>query len=127
MVATMSNISSEYIQEKLLENFHKAVKNFYEKEQADYVKEFKAKIDSGEIDVDDYENKSDVALEIDSFLKNQPTRIKNFIEKYVHEINDNIFDSLKEKTITKEEAEISFNMLKHLLIAAKIYVESQKK
>jgi phage anti-repressor protein len=123
----MSNTSLEYLEEKILENFRKAVENFYKKEQLDYIKEFKSKIKHGEIDVDDYENELDVAREIDIFLKDQPIRINNFIKKYVQEINDNIFDSLKEKVITREEAEYSFNTLKHLLIAGKIYVESQKK
>ena len=120
------SVSPEYIQEKMFSSFSKAVKKFYEKEENDYIKEFKKKIDTGEIDADDYSNEEDVKEEVNSFLKNQPERVQKFVKDYVEEINNNIFDALKENYITKEEAEISFKMLKHFLIAAKIHVDSSE-
>lgn len=118
------SVSPEYIQEKMFANFSKAVKAFYEKEEEDYIKDFKDKVENGIIDTDDYESQKDIEIEVNSFLNKQPERIQNFIKNYVEELNNNIFDALKENYITQEEAEVSFKMLKHFLIAAKIHVDS---
>jgi gas vesicle protein len=118
------SLSPEYIQEKMFTDFSKAVKKFYEKEEDDYIKDFKEKMESGIINADDYESPRDLEPDINDFLKKQPERIETFIKNYVEELNNNIFDALKENYITQEEAEISFEMLKHFLIAAKIHVDS---
>lgn len=124
-----SHPSEEHIQEKVLANFQNAAKIFYEDLQDDFLKDIRAKLDDGTIQVDEDEIAElslKYAKEYESMLK-RTKKEEKFIKGYVNDTFDLVCDSLSEGLIEKEEAEIVFVTLKHILTAGKIETDKNTK
>lgn len=124
-----SHPSEEHIQEKVLANFQRAAKTFYEDLQDDFLKGIRTKLEDGTIEVEENEIAElslKYAKEYESMLKKSKKEEK-FIKDYVNDTFDIVCDSLSEGIIEKEEAEIVFVTLKYILTAGKIELDKNTK
>ena len=113
-------LSPEIIRERMFESFKKDVRAFYDERQERYFEQFEAKLLSGEIDVSSPNYKKIALREAEKFMATRPEELLKFIKNYVHFNFDIIADAVKEGIMDKETAEVSMEVLKHILIAGEL-------
>jgi hypothetical protein len=113
-------LSPEIIRERMFESFKKDVRAFYDERQERYFEQFEAKLLSGEIDVSDPNYKEIALREAEAFMATRPQELLEFIKKYVHFNFDIIADAVREGIMDKETAEVSMEVLKHILVAGEL-------
>ena len=117
-------LSPEIIRERMFDTFKKDVKKFYKDRENSYMADFEAKVISGEIDVD---NKEDAWKRAEEFMASRPEALLVFIKNYVHTNFDIIADAVTEGIMDKETAEVSMEVLKHILIAGEMDADPKTK
>jgi hypothetical protein len=117
-------LSPEIIRERMFDSFKKDVKKFYKERENSYMADFEAKVISGEIDVNDKEGSWKRAEE---FMDSRPEALLAFIKNYVHTNFDIIADAVSEGIMDKETAEVSMEVLKHILIAGEMDADPKTK
>ena len=117
-------LSPEIIRERIFDAFKKDVKKFYKDRENSYMADFEAMIMSGEIDLDDKEESWKRAEE---FMATRPEALLKFIKNYVHTNFDIIADAVSEGIMDKETAEVSMEVLKHILIAGEMDADPKTK
>jgi len=117
-------LSPEIIRERMFDTFKKDVKKFYKDRENSYMADFEAKVISGEIDVD---NKEDAWKRAEEFMASRPEALLAFIKNYVHTNFNIIADAVTEGIMDKETAEVSMEVLKHILIAGEMDADPKTK
>lgn len=111
-------LNKNKIQDKMFDDFEKSLNIFYRRRQKRYFLELKEKIESGSsISIEDYHYREIIRKEAETFMKTRVPELLNFIKEYVDQKLDEIKVQLGANNISKEEANIKFEVLKHLLIA----------
>jgi hypothetical protein len=113
-------LSPEIIRDRMFESFKKDVTKFYDDREKKYFIDLKKKMLSGEIDVNASNSKEVVTEEAERFLSTRPQELLKFIKDYVHHNFDIIADAVSEGIMDKETAEVSMEVLKHILIAGEL-------
>lgn len=104
----------------MLSDLKSELKHFYREQEIQYFREFNAKLKAGVIDAH-AENYKDICLQqAQSFSDKAAAATLDFVKQYVMEASDTILCAREEGIFDKEEAEIAFKFLKHILIAAEI-------
>lgn len=117
-------LSPEIIRERMFDAFRKDVTKFYKNREKQYMADFKAKVESGEIDSTDRE---EAWRRAEAFMNGRPAELLKFIKDYVHKNFDVIADAVKEGIMDKETAEVSTEVLKYILIAGEIEADPDAK
>jgi hypothetical protein len=117
-------LSPEIIRERMFESFKKDVKKFYKNRENSYMADFKSKVESGEIDPYD---KEDAWERAEEFMNSRPQELLKYIKEYVHTNMDIVIDAVKEGIMDKETAEVTMEVLKHILIAGEIDADPDTK
>jgi len=117
-------LSPEIIRERMFDAFKKDVKKFYKDRENSYMADFEAKIISGVIDVND---KEDSWKRAEEFMNSRPEALLVFIKNYVHTNFNIIADAVSEGIMDKETAEVSMEVLKHILIAGEMDADPKTK
>lgn len=120
-------LSPEIIRERMFESFKKDVSKFYKDREKRYMADFKAKIKSGEIDPTSPTYKEESWERAQAFMDTRPKELLAFIKDYVHTNFNIIADAVKEGIMDKETAEVSMEVLKHILIAGEIDADPETK
>ena len=104
----------------MFDAFKKDVKKFYKDREKSYMADFEAKVMSGEINVNAPNYKEDAWKRAEEFMAIRPEALLAFIKNYVHTNFDIIADAVEEGIMDKETAEVSMEVLKHILIAGEM-------
>ena len=120
-------LSPEIIRERMFEAFKKDVSKFYKNREKQYMADFKAKVESGEIDVTSPTYKEDAWERAQEFMDTRPQELLKFIKNYVNTNFDVIADAVSEGIMDKETAEVSMEVLKYILIAGEIEADPETK
>lgn len=104
----------------MFDAFKKDVKKFYKDRENSYMADFEAKVMAGEIDVNAPNYKEDAWKRAEEFMATRPEALLAFIKNYVHTNFDIIADAVEEGIMDKETAEVSMEVLKHILIAGEM-------
>jgi hypothetical protein len=120
-------LSPEIIRERMFDAFKKDVKKFYKNREKQYMTDFKAKVESGEIDITSPTYKEDAWERAQEFMDLRPHELLKFIKNYVNTNFDIIADAVSEGIMDKETAEVSMEVLKYILIAGEIEADPETK
>jgi len=120
-------LSPEIIRERMFDAFKKDVKKFYKNREKQYMTDFKAKVESGEIDITSPTYKEDAWERAQEFMDSRPHELLKFIKNYVNTNFDIIADAVSEGIMDKETAEVSMEVLKYILIAGEIEADPETK
>ena len=118
-------LSPEIIRERMFDSFKKDVRAFYDERQERYFEMFETKLMSGEIDVTSPNYKELALKEAEAYMATRPQELLAFIKKYVHFNFDIIADAVSEGIMDKETAEVSMEVLKHILVAGELEVDPE--
>jgi hypothetical protein len=113
-------LSTEVIQERILEDFQLQLCDFHNQCENDYLDEFRGRIINGNIDPNDTEYRAVCYNEAKKYKDKIYSKTLVFVREYINNSFDLIDDLLREGVLTKEEAAAAFITLKHILIAAEI-------
>jgi hypothetical protein len=120
-------LSPEIIRERMFESFKKDVKKFYKDRENGYMADFEAKVMSGVIDVNASNYREEARKRAEEFMATRPEALLAFIKNYVHTNFDIIADAVEEGIMDKETAEVSMEVLKHILIAGEMDADPETK
>ena len=119
--------NTEYIQSKVLKDFQQKANSFYEGMEKEFLRDVRSKLTDGTVDVQE-ENIKELSLEyakkFEEHLKTSK-KVEKFISSYVNDTFDLVCDSMQEGVIEREEAEVVFNILKHILTGGKMHLDEQ--
>jgi len=113
----LKRLNKNKIQDKMFKDFEKSLNVFYRSRQQRYFSELKEKMENGSINTEDPHYREIAHKEAENFMKTRVPELLNFIKDYVDQKLDEIKGQLDSGNINKEEAQIKFEVLKHLLIA----------
>ena len=110
-------VDIEQIREDEFVKFRKAIRKFYKSRQDEYIKEFRQRIESGEIDPDDSDYKEFCNEDAKKFILTRGSKVLNFIKEYVDTRSNEILDAVSDKKLIKGKAGIQLEVLKYILLA----------
>jgi hypothetical protein len=110
-------VDIEQIREDEFIKFRKAIKKFYKGRQDLYIKEFKNRIESGEIDPDDPSYKEFCQKDAKEFLSDRGSKVLEFVREYVDKRSNEILDAVSAKKLIKGKAGVQLEVLKYILEA----------
>jgi hypothetical protein len=113
-------LSAEIIHERMFADFREQLKKFHKEREEKYFIEFNNKIKLGIINPQDEDYKSVCKNEAVIFANDASQAALDFVKNYIQESADTIIEAHHEGIFDKEEAEIAFNTLKYMLVAAEI-------
>ena len=117
-------VDIEQIREKEFALFRKAIRKFYKSRQDQYLKEFRNRIEAGEIDPDDSDYKEFCNNDAKEFMSSRGSRVLEFVKEYVDKRSNEILDAVADKKLVKGEAGVQLEVLKYILLAGE--EDSQK-
>jgi len=120
-------LSAEIIHERMFADFREQLKKFHKEREEKYFIEFNNKIKLGIIDSQDENYKTICNDEAITFANSASQAALDFVRNYIQESADTIIEARHEGIFDKEEAEIAFNTLKYMLVAAEIENDSKTK
>ena len=110
-------VDIEQIREDEFVKFRKAIKKFYKGRQDLYIKEFKERIESRDIDPDDPNYKQFCNNDAKEFLSTRGSKVLEFIRQYVDRRSNEILDAVSNKKRPKGKAKVELEVLKYILEA----------
>lgn len=110
-------VDIEQIREDEFVKFRKAIKKFYKDRQDLYIKEFKNRIESGEIDPDATDYKEFCQEDAKVFLSTRGSKVLEFVKQYVDQRSNEILDAVSNKKCPKGKAKVQLEVLKYVLEA----------
>lgn len=110
-------VDIEQIREDEFIKFRKAIKKFYKGRQDLYIKEFKERIESGDIDPDASDYKEFCQEDAKQFLSTRGSKVLEFIRQYVDQRSNEILDAVSSKKCPKGKAKVQLEVLKYVLEA----------
>jgi len=110
-------VDIEQIREDEFVKFRKAVRKFYKKRQDAYLKEFRERIESGEIDPDDSNYKEFCNKDAEMFMSTRGSKVLEFIRRYVDQRSNEILDAVSSKKCPKGKGKVQLEVLKYVLEA----------
>lgn len=110
-------VDIEQIREDEFVKFRKAIKKFYKGRQDLYIKEFKERIESGDIDPDASDYKEFCQQDAKEFLSTRGSKVLEFIREYVDQRSNEILDAVSNKKCPKGKAKVQLEVLKYVLEA----------
>jgi len=110
-------VDIEQIREGEFVKFRKAIKKFYKGRQDLYIKEFKERIESGDIDPDDPSYKQFCNNDAKEFLSTRGSKVLEFIRQYVDQRSNEILDAVSNKKCPKGKGKVQLEVLKYVLEA----------
>lgn len=110
-------VDIEQIREDEFVKFRKAIKKFYKGRQDLYIKEFKDRIESGDIDPDASDYKEFCQEDAKQFLSTRGSKVLEFIREYVDQRSNEILDAVSNKKCPKGKAKVQLEVLKYVLEA----------
>lgn len=110
-------VDIEQIREDEFVKFRKAIKKFYKSRQDLYIKEFKERIESGDIDPDNPDYKEFCQEDAKKFLSTRGSKVLEFIREYVDQRSNEILDAVSNKKCPKGKAKVQLEVLKYVLEA----------
>lgn len=110
-------VDIEQIREDEFIKFRKAIKKFYKGRQDLYIKEFKERIESGDIDPDASDYKEFCQEDARQFLSTRGSKVLEFIRQYVDQRSNEILDAVSNKRCPKGKAKVQLEVLKYVLEA----------
>ena len=119
--------NTEYIQGKVLKDFQIKANSFYKGMEKEFLRDVRSKLTDGSVNVEEDDIKSlslEYAQQFEDYLKNSK-RVEKFISNYVNDTFDLVCDSMQEGIIEKDEAEVVFLVLKHILAGGKMHLDDQ--
>jgi len=109
--------SKSQIQDEVFKGFEKSLNIFYRQRQQRYFSELKEKIDQGDIDPSVISYRETAWKEAEKFMETRVEELLIFIKNFVDVGIDKIKTQLDDGVINKKEADIRFEVLKHILLA----------
>jgi hypothetical protein len=110
-------VDIEQIREEEFVRFRKVIKKFYKGRQDLYIKGFKEKIESGDIDPDDPDYKEFCNKDAEEFMSTRGSKVLEFIKEYVDQRSNEILDAVSVKKCPKGKAKVQLEVLKYVLLA----------
>lgn len=110
-------VDIEQIREDEFIKFRKAIKKFYKGRQDLYIKEFKDRIESDDIDPDASDYKEFCQQDAKVFLSTRGSKVLEFIREYVDQRSNEILDAVSNKKCPKGKAKVQLEVLKYILEA----------
>jgi hypothetical protein len=110
-------VDVEQIREDEFKSFRKAIKKFYKSRQDVYLKDFKQRIKSGEIDPDTPDYKEFCKQDAKEFMLTRGFKVLEFVKEYVDQRSNEILDAVADKKLVKGKAGIQLEVLKYILEA----------
>ena len=110
-------VDIEQIREDEFVKFRKAIRKFYKSRQDEYLKEFRQRIESGEIDPEDSDYKEFCNQDAKEFMSTRGSKVLEFIREYVDQRSSEILDAVSSKKSPKGKAKVQLEVLKYVLIA----------
>jgi hypothetical protein len=110
-------VDIEQIREDEFVRFRKAIKKFYKSRQDLYIKEFKERIESGDIDPNDPDYKEFCNKDAEEFMSTRGSKVLEFIKEYVDQRSNEILDAVSNKKYPKGKGKVQLEVLKYILEA----------
>lgn len=110
-------VDIEQIREDEFVKFRKAIKKFYKGRQDLYIKEFKERIESGEVDPDSPGYKEFCNKDAEEFMSTRGSKVLEFIRQYVDQRSNEVLDAVSSKKLPKGKAKVQLEVLKYVLEA----------
>jgi len=110
-------VDIEQIREDEFIKFRKAIKKFYKGRQDLYIKEFKERIESGEIDPDASDYKEFCNQDAKEFMSTRGSKVLEFVKLYVDQRSSEILDAVSNKKCPKGKGKVQLEVLKYILEA----------
>ena len=120
-------LSAKIIQKRMFDDLKKELKVFHKNREESFLADLRARIESGIIDPYDKSYKELCHSMSVEYIKGTSHAALEFVKNYVLEASDQLVDSQREGVYDKEETEIAFSVLKHMLIAAEMDVDELAK
>lgn len=111
----MKQFSVKKIHDQMFRDFERSLKKFFKQREDIFYENFKAKVDSGEIDVESVDYPDICRVVAEEFMETQPEDTRVFVRDYVDKQANVILDN---KDLDRQEAECRLEVLKYMLLAA---------
>lgn len=110
-------VDIEQIREDEFIKFRKAIRKFYKGRHDEYLKEFRQRIKSGEIDPDGPDYKEFCNQDAKEFMSTRGSKVLEFIRCYVDQRSNEILDAVSSKKLSRGKAKVQLEVLKYVLEA----------